>query len=244
VLIFHIISYHTITILCFDLYSKRQLDILQRNYALFAIALVSTAQPTCLCGAVSLSSNLLASLDIPISTVLCHCNACRQTTSALAVSFLELDEFPPTDTSSKLTAYYSSPSLTRYFCITCGCHCFLSRGDTWYCLSGIVEASFISQRSTSPWTTNIVKIERHNHVFDTLDGGLAPILLTMNGRVIPADLPSKFDSIPPPPVGAFLQTKCHCMGVSLLIKRANYSASLQTPADSSPTCAHVGPVGF
>jgi hypothetical protein len=147
----------------------------------------SSAQLTCLCGAITAPGTLLSDLEIPISTEICHCNVCRRTTGSLGVSFPPLNSPPLQNTLLKLTAYHSSDTITRYFCYTCGCHCFLNShyDKKWHCLSGIIEQSQSSKAKNDVWPKDTIEVSRHDYVLDTIDGGLAPLLLNLNGRSIP-----------------------------------------------------------
>lgn len=197
----------------------------------------------CLCGAISEPGNLSANDELPISTEMCHCNPCRYTTGSLGAFFPRLKAPPSSESLSKLTGYQSSQNVTRYFCSTCGCHCFVDdsqQGDWWF-LAGIMEQNPASKMISE----DTVELTRHAYVLDTLDGGLAPLLLELNGRSIPAwpadaqepslgkstelppssvlSLPSKSaSSVSQPRADSYLPAKCHCGGVSLLIKRANF----------------------
>lgn len=209
----------------------------------------SSAQLTCLCGAISESGSLLTSPSLPITSAgICHCNPCRQTTGSLSPSFPPLNSSPAEDTLSRLKGYRSSDIITRYFCSKCGCHCFLFHHprNKWYCLGGIIEPSPSFQLDNASWPKNIIKVCHHEYIADTIDGGLTPVLLTLGGRSIPTwtaapgstKLPhdsiisllrNSTKNLQPPGPSSYLPAKCHCGGVSLLIKRANYNTS--TTAD-------------
>ena len=210
----------------------------------------SSAHLTCLCGDISEPGTLISNPEIPMNLEICHCNPCRRTTGSLGVAFPTLNSSPSQDTLSKLTAYHSSQNTIRYFCSTCGSHCFVVNypNKEWYCLGGIVEQSPKSKATNTTWPEDIIKVSRHDFVLDTVDGGLVPLMLNLNGRSIPTwsaasqerssfdlphttvlSLPSKStNTLPSPKEGSYLPAKCHCGGVSLLIKRANYTA------DSNP----------
>lgn len=221
------------------------------------MAATASAHLACLCGAVSEPGTLLAESELPIYTETCHCNSCRHATGALGCSFPRLKSAPSPDTVSNLTGYHSSQHITRYFCSTCGSHCFLfsRRSKEWTCLGGIIERSPSSETDDTPWSKDVIKVSYHDFVLDTLDGGLAPLQLNLNGRSIPTwagksaqpppedgscdlphatvlSLPSKAKStLPQAAEGSFLPAKCHCGGVSLVIKRAS-PTSPSNPVDS------------
>jgi hypothetical protein len=217
----------------------------------------SLANLTCLCGAISVPATILAQPNLPISTGICHCNVCRQTTGSLGAAFPPLDSPPTREIISKLTAYHSSEDVIRYFCSRCGCHCFcvVLSDKQWFCLGGIIETGSPENLNDEDWPKDTIKVSSHRHVLDTIDGGITPILLNLDGRSIPTwsgesqegqqvesfdlshasilDLPSKSTSnIPKLKDDSYLEAKCHCGGVSLLIKRANYTLSA-TSQDSA-----------
>lgn len=219
------------------------------------MAPVSSAHLTCLCGAISAPGSLLSDPEIPLSIEICHCNPCRYTTGSLGASFPQLKSSPPQNLLSQLTAYHSSSTVTRYFCSTCGCHCFAQSHqiDQWYCLSGIIEPSTTNTISTSAWPKDTIHISQHSYILDTIDGSLTPFLLNLNNRTIPtwsaAPGSSEFDlshstilslaqkalqPLPPPSEDSYLSAKCHCGGVSLLIQRANFTSP-------DPDINNVGP---
>ncbi|KIN00020.1 hypothetical protein OIDMADRAFT_104734 [Oidiodendron maius Zn] len=207
----------------------------------------SSAHLTCLCGAISEPGTLLSDSKIPITIEICHCNPCRYATGALGAVFPPLKASPSQDTLSKVTPYHSSQKNIRYFCSTCGSHCFVEnqKNNEWFCLSGIIEQSPASRADNTQWPKDIIKVSRHDYVLDTVDGGLVPIMLDLHGRTIPTwslaaqeidsfDLPhadvlflasKAMSTIPSPKEGSNLPAKCHCGGVSLLIKRANYASN-------------------
>jgi hypothetical protein len=194
----------------------------------------SLAHLTCLCGAILEPGTLLSDLQIPMWVDMCHCNSCRHTTGSLGASFPPLNSSPSQDTLSKPVAYHSSQVVTRYFCSTCGCHCvlFSHQRKKWCCLSGTIEPSPTFKASYNQWPKDTVKVSRHDYVLDTLDSGLAPVLLNLNGRSIPTwsatpqqspqqtsfdlphatilSLPSKSVTILlGPKDGSYLTAKCH-----------------------------------
>jgi hypothetical protein len=208
----------------------------------------SSARLTCLCGAISMPATILAEPKLPINAGICHCNVCRHTTGSLGASFPLLRSSPSQETLSKLTAYHSSEHVVRYFCSTCGCHCFclVLNNQQWSCLAGIIEADPSTKAKNEPWPEDVIKVSRHEYVLDTIDGGVTPFLLNFNGRLVPTwtdvpqegpqaesfdlphesilELPSKsMSTVQKPKKDAYLEAKCHCGGVSLLIKRANYT---------------------
>jgi len=225
------------------------------------MASTSSAVLTCLCGSISEPGTLLSDSEIPLSLEICHCNPCRRTTGSLGAVFPALNSSPSKDTLSKLTAYCSSSKTTRYFCSTCGCACFVhnQEPDEWFTLGGIIEPNPAPKGSSTNWPKDTIKVTRHDYVLETVDGGLVPILINLNGRSIPtwsaaaapdheADLShdtilslpkDSISNVSPPEEDSYLTAKCHCEGVSLLIKRANHPTPSSTEASrhvpSDPT---------
>ncbi|KAH7416837.1 hypothetical protein BKA64DRAFT_656344 [Cadophora sp. MPI-SDFR-AT-0126] len=212
------------------------------------MASTSAAQLTCLCGNISVPGGLLEASRLPIQLKICHCNFCRHVTGSLGMAFPPLRASPAPETLAKLTAYKESEKSELYFCPKCGCYCFISTYQkNWFCTSGMIEKSPSSENETVAWSNDVVKISCHDFVLDTIDGGLTPFLLNLNGRSIPTwqaaankspgtkydltheeilSLSSKsIKDIPPPGENDYVPAKCRCGGVSLLIKRGNYTSS-------------------
>jgi hypothetical protein len=117
----------------------------------------SSANLTCLCGAIIAPGSILSGPVIPISFEMCHCNTCRYTHGSLGTSFAPLSSSPTSDVLSKLTAYHSSQKATRYFCSTCGCHCFHhnKRIKQWFCLGGIIEPNYSLNENAKSWPKDL-----------------------------------------------------------------------------------------
>ena len=195
----------------------------------------SSAKLTCLCGAISLPGSYLKDEKFPIPSALCHCNPCRYTSGGLIPAFADLTGPPPPETKSKLSRYQFSEKCARYFCSTCGAHCFVEhpqKENEWFCTAGIIEPR--------EGVTDVVKLTGHTYVSDTIDGGVTSLFLpiTENGgeeiysaehsgaKLPPRDLDALAQasrSTPAPREGDLLQARCHCGGVDLLVKRADYA---------------------
>lgn len=190
----------------------------------------SSARLNCLCGAISLPGSVLKHPTFPIPDEVCHCNPCRYVTGGLAPTFPCLKTAPPSDVLDKLTAYKSSSRCTRYFCSKCGSHCFVEHPQAeseWYCNGGIIDPP--------PTVKDVVQITSHAYIDDTVDGGLAPLLLFQDNTLYPAvrrenpitsrqvcDMAKKALQHLLPKLEDKLSVKCHCGGVSLQIARADY----------------------
>ncbi|KAL9622216.1 MAG: hypothetical protein Q9160_003399 [Pyrenula sp. 1 TL-2023] len=162
---------------------------------------VAQSHIVCLCGSIAVSGSLLDYHSFPLTDAFCHCNPCRRTSGALAISYPNLQSSPPSSALEKCTAYQSSSKATRYFCSTCGSKTFVclhqstkGLGDRWFVASGIIES--IDTARKIPDTTKILS---HDYVSDTIDGGLAPRLLTLGtSNEDPRPIPC-WDQSPGPP---------------------------------------------
>lgn len=142
---------------------------------------VAQSRFTCLCGSISVPGSLLDYTSFPLPDTFCHCNPCRLTSGALAMSYPDLQSSPPSLALEKCSAYQSSPKATRYFCSTCGSKTFVclhsstkGPGDRWFVASGIIESTDPAEK-----IHDTIKLLRHVFVSDTVDGGLAPRLLNI-----------------------------------------------------------------
>jgi hypothetical protein len=109
-------------------------------------------------------------------------------------------------------------------------------------LGGIIDFVAGIEENGEAKPKNLIEISQHIFIPDTIDGGLSPFLLKLNGRDIPTwvgyphpgppdlahsevlSLPHEsITKIQRPGKDDCLPAKCHCGGVSLLIKRADYS---------------------
>ncbi|KAL2072652.1 hypothetical protein VTL71DRAFT_11995 [Oculimacula yallundae] len=220
----------------------------------------SAAHITCLCGSIFAPGTLLEAQQLPIHLYICHCNLCRHATGTLGLAWPPLRSSPSPEIIAKCTAYQSSKKSTLYFCLTCGSQCFVSTyGKNWFCVAGIIEQTNSSKENGEPWPKDIIKISYHKYVSDTIDGGFTPFLLDLNGRSIPTwsgqpdasflagsyDFPhdeilslSKRSTVSvQPEENSFLPAECRCGGVSLLVKRGNYTSnsSVQFSTRSLPS---------
>ncbi|KAF1971658.1 hypothetical protein BU23DRAFT_178753 [Bimuria novae-zelandiae CBS 107.79] len=196
--------------------------------------LTSDAKLTCLCGSVSLPGTSLKDEKFPIPSSLCHCNPCRYTAGALVPAFADLTGPPPADIKAKLETYQFTEFCARYFCSTCGSHCFVehpNKENEWFCTAGIIEPP--------PGVKDVVQLTGHTYVSDTGDGGVTSLFLpvTTNGEkeIYGAkygtekintweleELVQESRKKTLPGTHDTLTAKCHCGGVDLQIKRADY----------------------
>ena len=211
---------------------------------------MSTSVPfTCLCGG-SKGTATAAAQVLPEETLLCHCNICRYTSGVLCVSYLTLAS--PPIVGDPLTSYGSSSKMERHFCKICGAHIFAHNSDLdeWYLAAGLITIPDTHSQGKKIQTTKIVQ---HEFVSDTLDGGLALCLETIQGRKLkffaqgpdeePRTLTSgKFPSVRASPASigkgqsdvftgdGHLHASCHCGGVQFMLSRPNdQSTQLSSP---------------
>jgi len=100
--------------------------------------ILTSCHINCLCSAIFLPGTLLTSPTLPVPTEICHCNPCRYSSGSLLPAFPTLNSAPPPEAIAKLTPYQTSRNCIRYFCTTCGAHCFVAHPITgeWYCTGG------------------------------------------------------------------------------------------------------------
>jgi len=180
---------------------------------------ITTVQATCHCGENSFTLHY-PSASLPVSASICHCDTTRHVTGVLFATFAPVPDgtsliadinSPPPSVSE----YRSSTFASRYFCATCGAKlAFYHREfEKWFIAIGLLER-----------VDGIVKIERHQWVGDTADGGILQIMKD--------DLPRYYQG---PNSGIFtpvessfttsviktesLHAKCHCGGFQATIVR-------------------------
>ncbi|KAF2487541.1 Mss4-like protein [Neohortaea acidophila] len=156
-----------------------------------------TVTARCLCG-VARHQLELAKADLPLRLSICHCHSCRHMTGTLGLTFIQLaaDYAPAPAVLANLTAFPFSKRLTQYFCSTCGTlmlsHYWKdgddrSKGEQWDAMTGTLEQA-----------DGIFELQSHEFVADTLDGGQADFLPSVNGKAISrwAGWPGKSEQLP------------------------------------------------
>lgn len=200
----------------------------------------STAQLTCHCGKIREPGALLKLSNFPIEEEICLCNICRRVTGTLGLSFIRLKSSPTEKTLANLSSYSTSENITRFFCTTCGCHCFVhvKEPEHWSACSGIIERDPNSVENCEAWTKDVVKVIQHGYVNDTLDGGLAALFHNIGGRSVTCygegeevkpmkteevlHLQSNSLSAPKSKEDDKLVASCQCGRIKLDILRANW----------------------
>src|SRR5271170_6115223 len=186
----------------------------------------------CLCGRISLTAEA-KSPALPVEVGMCHCDPCRYTTGMVGVSYVPLSS---TITNLLGLVRYESPeSVTRYFCDTCGSYCLINtrEDDGWHACSGVVSRI---EPVTTTEKPDVITINQHWHVDDTIDGGISGRLTHIGGQSIPCygGDPAKgsepMQHLPESPMsdmvtpaaastGDRLRASCHCGGVEFFIMR-------------------------
>ncbi|KAF2450463.1 hypothetical protein P171DRAFT_516334 [Karstenula rhodostoma CBS 690.94] len=205
----------------------------------------SSAQLTCLCGQISLPGTSLSHPTFPLPSTICHCNPCRYTSGGLLPAFACLDSAPPLEIKEKLAKYQFTPSCVRYFCKKCGCQCFVEHPqaeEEWFCTAGMIEIDG-KEEGRAEGAKEVVQLTGHMYIDDLRDGGVVPVFLpiTATGASEPElycardgtsklsqqDLDNAVQTShqhPTPGPEDRLEARCHCGGVDLRIKRAEYDA--------------------
>lgn len=190
-----------------------------------------TLKASCLCGAAN-HEVTLSSSDFPLKGYMCHCTSCRRMTGAqcLTVVFLPSYYKPVQSVLDKMTSFVFSKRITQHFCTTCGCTMLarcLEDGDDphssvqWDVVTGTLER-----------IEDVVDWQGHEHLEDTLDGGFADFLTSINDKKMerwPArwakggQLPQGWSSPQKPEVKVSPDDKLHCVckcaGVEFWISR-------------------------
>ncbi|PPQ74340.1 hypothetical protein CVT24_000694 [Panaeolus cyanescens] len=143
---------------------------------------------SCLCQSNQFLIAFLTS-TLPQASHYCHCSICRHTTGQMGTDGAVASNAPlalvengaPKDLAdlSNLSRYNASPSLTRYFCKTCGAHMIFklqtnSGQVVWGATTGCLER-----------TKGIVQLRYHVHLNSTKDGGFSNHYRSVNGVELP-----------------------------------------------------------
>ncbi|KAG6828565.1 hypothetical protein H0H92_007549 [Tricholoma furcatifolium] len=206
------------------------------------MATTTFVKVSCHCG-LNTFQVAFATESLPYSSEFCHCSSCRHSTGVPACQFVPADDAPlaPSSTDpgdlSTLTSYKTSETGTRYFCGRCSTHIFcqflIDSKPLWCIAAGTLER-----------TEGIIKPSQHLWLEDTLDGGLADFLPSIDGveltRCRRGDqkevLPAGWSNLPSaqlqPGTEDRLHAYCHCKANSFYITRpsaASFEASSPYP---------------
>jgi hypothetical protein len=207
---------------------------------------------TCLCGAVEEPGTLLISPTIPApGREICWCTDCNWVAGCLGAAFPVLKQAPSEASLSKCVKYDSSKTHRRYHCGTCGCSTFVERMGEWFAIAGIIER----RKDAGPTDVrDVVRVEFHKWIKNTVDGGMIPKMLKLgkgdNEREIELRETSSESRIMKPEeikemertsidrgkdrpsLDEKLIVKCHCGGIDLRIRRADYGNDTQGTAET------------
>lgn len=198
---------------------------------------MTRVEATCLCGQGRCVLELAR--PIPTESTMCHAASCRHNLGALCHSVLPLLARP--DSIERLQLYNVSHELKRYFCGTCGSHMFEHQNDRWQVQSGVIDRIHSEQVFEA-----LDRVTDHEHVRDTLDGGLsgcfagadAPLAEQALHRESRNDKSSTVPRAVPPiedkqqSSSQELEASCICGGVKFRLKR---------PDEASTQCSSPWP---
>lgn len=186
---------------------------------------------TCLCGRAA-HTITLPQPEYPLKACFCSCNSCRHMTGTLILSvvFLPRTYQPTQQLLDQLDGFEFSRKITQYHCKTCGTMVIgrcLDDPDkaeptvTWDITTGTLEK----------WDGEI-DVQGFVHLSDTLDGGFADFLPSLNGKTVERwpghfrhgeQLPPGWRAIQTTQVNALpsdrLHAHCKCNGVQFWIAR-------------------------
>ena len=180
---------------------------------------ITTVRAACHCGTNAFTLHY-PSASLPVSSSICHCDTTRNVTGMLFASFApvpdgtslvaDINSPPPS-----VKEYRSSTFGSRYFCTTCGAKLgFYHREfDKWFIAIGLLER-----------VDGIVKIEWHQWVGDTVDGGIVQIMKDDLPRYSQGPDSGMFTTPEASTVAPLVKTeslhaKCHCGGFQATIVR-------------------------
>ena len=205
-----------------------------------------TIKATCLCGSAAHEITLPVS-DFPLKCYMCHCDSCRHMTGTLCLTvvFLTPDYTPSQDLLDKLTPFVFSRRITQYHCKTCGTQ-MVAR-----CLDdpdkAEPEVTWDAATGTLEHFDDIMDVQGHEQVADTLDGGFADLLATVNEKPLErwAHHFRKGDQLPlywrtpktqldKPPTQDKLHAYCKCKGVQMWIARPSAQSEKATAGQHWP----------
>ncbi|KAK3116376.1 hypothetical protein LTR53_003295 [Teratosphaeriaceae sp. CCFEE 6253] len=191
-----------------------------------------TVKATCLCGA--------AVHDVPFPNTpslagFCHCDSCRHATGTLTLGMVQPHTAyqPAQSLVDKLQPYAFSHRLTYYHCPTCGT-VLLSREER----AG-AEPNWMLSTGTLATFDNVVEIDCHEYLTDTLDGGFSDFLPHVNGKQIDRwpGAPGEGEQLPlywrsptrptsTPSPDDRLRAHCKCNGVEFYLARPSARSAM------------------
>lgn len=187
----------------------------------------------CLCKAHTFTTSVSRSA-LPLLAGYCHCTSCRHVTGALYSADATWPGPADQVVNSTLSQYEFTANVTLRFCGTCSTPMFWHSHH-----AGRPEAIDVF---TGPLLNHegvdLIKVEQHIFVGDTVDGGATPWLRNVNADgTIPAmwagrgHRSEKLDSVWPAPSTLsraqdkagpdVIPVRCHCKGVDLVLRRGD-----------------------
>lgn len=193
-----------------------------------------TLKATCLCGDAA-HQITLQSTDLPLQSYFCACDSCRHMTGTqfLSCGNLPASYQPEQSLLDKLTPFRFSDRITQYFCTRCGAHMLAyclpktpSDSQFWDVMTGTLEKF-----------DGIIDLKGYGYLHDTLDGGYADFMPTLNNRELerwPYD-PKEGSQLPlhwrdakdskPQSSSDRLAAHCKCGGVRFYIARPSLQST-------------------
>ncbi|ORY01731.1 Mss4-like protein [Clohesyomyces aquaticus] len=160
-----------------------------------------TAQ--CLCKAHTFTTKVPSS-SLPLRATACHCDSCRHVSGAMYCTDIPWPEPRADVDTSALKKYTFSSRINDLFCGTCSTRMFFEDAQEPHDL-GVLTGALTNQPG------DIVKIEKHIFVGDTMDGG-ATMWMRKSG-IEAFEETSREESLP---------IRCKCKGINFLLNRGNY----------------------
>lgn len=194
--------------------------------------MLTFVKASCHCGLNAFNIGFLTE-KLPISNDLCHCTSCRHCTGQLAINHVSFEGVPlslatnePSDLKH-LTPYKTSTSAVRWFCRTCSAHIlweYIGSKTGWCVAVGALER-----------VEGIVKSSYHTWVGDTLDGGIADHIRTVDGLELHRygaggrdgrTIPLGWRDLSGTENHDTLLAYCHCKSITLAITRPSSLSTL------------------
>lgn len=179
---------------------------------------ITTVKASCYCGKNKFDL-IFPTSSLPIGTELCHCNGCQRVSGMLFIDYIEIPHSliaDPKKPPPNLKLYRTSAEAQRYFCSTCGAHIAYYRWNKWFVAIGNLDR-----------VDGVSKIEWHQFVEDTIDGGMTNCL--QNDLPLWAGFKGQCTFKPPEvsnegkPVRELLTGRCHCGNLRMTIHRPHYA---------------------
>ena len=193
---------------------------------------------------------------LPLKSAICHCTSCRHATGSLFITTavipnsaslvsqsnsIVLDGLGKRPFTARLTAYHSSPTLTRYFCATCGASICNFEDAEWEFCTGILSTlTYDDGIATTVPILDRVQL----FIADTLDGGCALWLFGYPARHaqhrtsatltraaiedMSTSVSAEISATAPHITASTIQPlRCHCGAVNLQLRANGYDGDPQ-----------------